>query len=447
MSSPNYKSNCRSAPEFPEHNPQSGFGMTLIAITIAIVMGISVAAYMRQVSTQDLQFQNSYAASQAYWAALSGIEYGLYKSELGEANVTGTYTFFNASISMDTLETYTDGSALPDFWYAVTSQGVVGSAQRDLRILTKKSLKTIWGDVSIIEGTGNFKIRNGCTLNDSLYIGQNVAVQAGTAIGDPPGEPTHLYIPPGKSVTGGQEDANFTSGAHPQGWLFNPDFNTDPYDSLLDIANAITVTSGNKFKRNKRFKNVVIDLNTYADSTIYVKGNLKLQGCTVTGGDTTRPAVVVATKDIVCENRSGTETTLGDNIVFIAGDDIRTYDHSEFGVDYSALSPENRPHTFNLMYAYDYLFIDNNVDVWSQIFATDDIRLDGSAHGIMYAPDKFTFRTNASKLEGAVFIHKCVGNGGVNRLDHGSMNLNHYFNEDYFKTYDYGVINNSLLEF
>jgi hypothetical protein len=216
---------------------------------------------------------------------------------------------------------------------------------------------------------------------------------------------------------------------------------------LLDIANAITVTNDNKYKGNQRFKNLVIDLNSYTDSTIYVKGNLKLQGCTITGGDSTRPGVIVASKDITCENRAGTETTFGDNIVFIAGDDVKMYDNTEFGINRSTTDPEDRPRNFNLIYGYDYIFIDDAVEVWSQIYATDDIRLDGSAWGIAYAPDKFTFRTNSSYMEGAVFIHKPVGYWGNNKLNRGQMNLNHFFNEDYFKTYDYGVINNSLLEF
>jgi len=431
----------------PEAPSQAGFGMSLIAITIAIIMGISAAVYFRQVSTQSLQLQDMYASGQSHWSAMSGIEYGLYKAELGEADVSGTYTFYNSTITLDTLEAYTTGGALPDYWYMVTSRGSMGNAYRDLRILSKKSLKTIWGDVSIIEGTGDVDIKNTFTLNDSLYIGQDVTVQAGTVIGDPPGTATHLYTPTGKSVSGGQEDAYFTSGEHPKGWLFNPDFNTAPYDSLLDIASAITVTNDNKINGNKKFKNVTIDLNTYTDSTLYVNGKITLLGCTITGGDVNRPAVIVAEGKIICSERSGTETTIGDNVIFIAGDDILIHDYTEFGLDHSGLTPENRPQTFNLMYAFDFISIDPNAIVWSQIFATDDVRLQGSAYGIIYAPDKFTFNKSSSYLEGAVFVHKPIAASGSNEFDIGVMNLNHFFHEDYFKTYDYGVIANSLLEY
>jgi len=431
------------SPKRPESNPESGFGVTLIAVTIAVIMGLAVSIYMRQISTQALQYQDMYTASQARWAALSGIEFGLYKSELGEADFSGPYTFYNSTINIDTSLTSESGAPMANYYYRVISNGTFGSSERIFRIIAKMSMKTVWGDVSIIEGTGSVQIKSGATLDDSLYIGQNVSVTGGS-IGST--THTHLYVPPGKSVSPAS-GTNYTSGQHPRGWLFNPNFDTVPYDSLLAIAYAITSTGGNKFNGDTKFKKQTIDLNTYNDSTIYVKGKLKLQGCTITGGDTTRPAVIVATKDIVCESRKGTETIIGDNVVFIADDDIFLYDATEFGLDYSALSPENRPETFNMMYGFDLMEFDKDVKAWSSTFSNDDIRLDGSTYGIMYAPDKFTLKKSGSYLEGAVFAHKFVGKGGSNKIDRGEMNLNHYFNQDYFKTYDFGVVNNSLLEF
>ncbi len=427
-------------------NPEAGFGVTLIAITIAIIMGISVSIYMQQVSTQGLQFQDSYTASQAKWSALSGIEYGLYKSELGEADFAGPYTFYNSTIAIDTSLSNESGGPLADFYYRVISTGSYGDSERIMRIIAKMSMKTVWGDVSIIEGTGTVSIQAGVTLDDSLYIGQNVTVSGGT-IGST--THTHLYVPPGKSVSPAT-GTNYTSGQHPRGWLFSPDFNTDPYDSLLGIAYAIGSDNhtppNNLFSGNERIRNTTLNLNSYYDSTIYIKGKLTLQGVTVTGGDATRPAVIVATTDIIAESRSGTETTFGDNIVLIADDDINIYDATTFGLDHSALTPPNRPETFNMMYGFDLIEFDNNVEVWSSTFSNDDIRLDGSTYGIIYAPDKFTLKQSGSYLEGAIFAHKIIGNNGENRIDRGQLNLNHYFNQDFFKTYDFGVSDNSLYE-
>jgi hypothetical protein len=427
---------------------EAGFGMTIIAITIAMIMGISVATYMRQLSTQALQFQDMYAASQARWSALSGIEYGLYKAELGEVNITGTYNFYNSSIELDTLGSDPAGYALPEYHYTIISRGTVGSAYRDLRVFAKKSLKAVWGDVSIIEGTGAFSIQSPHILNDSLYIGQDVTIGAGTSVGDPTyGVATHLYVPPTNTVTGiGGVTGSATTGPHPLGQIFNPDFDTEPYDSLIAIADAITSDIDNKFFKNETFKNVTIDLNTYTDSTIFCSQTFKFQGCTITGGDANRPGVIVASTKIVLELRT-TQTTVGDNVILISGGDIQILDATTFGLDHSGLTPENRPRTLNLMYSPTYILINTAATVWSQTFSNDDLRLEGALYGIAYAPDLFTFRMSTSYLEGGMFAVEVVGNGGSNLLNRGRLNLNHYFNEDYFKTFDYGVIDRSLIEY
>lgn len=422
---------------------QAGFGFTLMAVVLALVMGLIVSMFLRQVSTQVAEMGDLYSASQAKWASVSGIEYGLFKAEFGEADVSGSYSFYNSTIILDTLEAYTTGGALPDYWYMVTSRGSTSVAYRDFRFLSKKSLKTIWGDVSIIEGTADIELQSGFTLNDSLYIGQDVTVDVGADVGSTVF--SHIYRPPDHTVTPAT-GTNYTSGEHYRSWLFSPDFDTEPYDSLIAIALGISSNSVNKFKKNKLFKNDVIDLNSYPDSTIYCRQSFTFQGCTITGGDSTRPAVIVAWKDIVLESTGGNETTIGDNVVLISDDDIYLYDQSEFGLDYSHLSPENRPRTFNMMFGDDYIFVDEDVVAWSQAFSTDDIRIDGALYGIAYAPDKFTFANINSYFEGAIFANKYRGSN-FNDLDFGELNLNHYFHEDYFKTYDYGVRDNSLLEF
>jgi len=384
-----------------------------------------------------------YSASQAKWASLSGIEYGLYKAELGEADVSGTYSFFNSTIVIDTLETYSDGGSLPDFLYMVTSRGTSGAAIRDYRVLSKKSLRAIWGNVSIIEGTNDITIKGSVTLDDSLYIGQDVDVTAGT-IGAT--VHTHIYTPPGTAVDP-TLGTNYTSGLHPREWLFNPDFNTEPYDSMIAIAGGLTSTSTWRINGSKKYRNVTINLNDSPDSTLYANGKFTFLGCTITGGDTTRPAVIVAKTDILANERRGTETTFGDNVVLIADDDILLRGATQFGLDWSGLAPANRPHTFNMMYGYDLILIDDDVEAWSSTFSTDDIRLNGTSYGIVYAPDKFTISKTGAYLEGAIFAHKYVGSAGANTINRGTLNLNHYFNQDFFKTFDFGVIDNSLLEF
>ncbi|MBT3576403.1 MAG: hypothetical protein HOF36_06265, partial [Candidatus Marinimicrobia bacterium] len=74
-------------------NAESGFGFSLIAIVVALVMGLTVTMVFRQVSTQSAELGDMYSASQAHWTAMSGIEWGIYKAELGENDVLGTFNF------------------------------------------------------------------------------------------------------------------------------------------------------------------------------------------------------------------------------------------------------------------------------------------------------------------------------------------------------------------
>jgi len=430
-------------------NPEAGFGMTLIAITIAIIMGISVSVYMQQVSTQSLQFQDIYTAKQAHWSALSGLEFGFQKSEIGEANFGGPFNFYNSVISMDTSETNEAGGALAQFRYRVISSATYGDSKRTLRILAKMSMKTVWGDVSLIEGSGDVQIKNGLTLNDSLYIGQNVDVEAGTAIGDPPGHTTRIFIPPGKVVTGGQEDANFTVGQHSKGWIFAPVFDTVPYDSLLAICAAVSADDAVNgiYNGNETMRSGTLDLSLFPDSTMYVNGVLKLQGMYITGGSAERPGIIVVSNDIICSSRLGVETIVEDNIIMISGDILELDNATAYGSDQSALLPQNRPNLHNEVFARDDMIIRGAALLWGQAYATDDINIEGEMHGIAYAPNNFRFTKTTSYIEGAMFSVNIIGSSGPNRLDRGAVNMNHFFHEEYFQTFDFGVINNSLLEF
>jgi len=73
------------------------------------------------------------------------------------------------------------------------------------------------------------------------------------------GEPTHIYVAPGKTVTG------YTPWSeHPDGALAFPVLDFAREDSLIAIADAITATSGNKFRGNKTFQETTLDLGDIA---------------------------------------------------------------------------------------------------------------------------------------------------------------------------------------
>jgi len=435
----------------PEAPSQAGFGMSLIAITIAIIMGISAAVYFRQVSTQTLQLQDMYSASQAHWTAMSGIEWGIYKSELGEDDVLGTFDFYNSSVTIDTSAFDENGTPLTTNWYRVMSVGTHGDAESRMRIIAAFSLQTAWADVSIIEVGNTFELKSDFTLNDSIYFGEDVDVEAGTAMGEPAtGEPTHIFYAPGAQVTGGQEDTYFTSGVHPRGALFLPDFDNTYYDDEIAIADAVTSTAGNTIKGKKTYTEETLDLSIYDNSTLYVKGEVKFEGAHVTGGTVDAPGIIVTNDKLSMKKSKGKkedpdiESTADDNIIFISKKDIKIEDASYFGTDHSATLPaEDRPVTTNEIYAKDDLEIKADAVVWGQLYCRDDIKLKGKVYGICLAPGKFTFEETTSYLEGAVFAHEL----NKDELDNGQMIMNHVYHEEYFKIINYGVEDNSLYEY
>ena len=130
---------------------QAGFGFSLIALVIALVMGLTVSMVFQQVSTQSQVLADTYSASQAHWTAISGIEWGIYKAELGEGDVSGTYDFYNSTVTIDTSASDENGNPLTTNFYRVMSEGTYGDAESRFRIIAAFSLLTAWADVSIIE--------------------------------------------------------------------------------------------------------------------------------------------------------------------------------------------------------------------------------------------------------------------------------------------------------
>ena len=443
-------------------NAESGFGFSLIAIVVALVMGLTVTMVFRQVSTQSAELGDMYSASQAHWTAMSGIEWGIYKAELGENDVLGTFNFFNSTVTIDTSASDESGTPLTTNFYRVMSEGEFGEAESNFRIIAAFSLLTAWADVSIIEahsvakkGEIPFDLTKDFTLNDSIYFGDDVIVEDGSTYGDTAiGEATHIYYgatsPIGVDVETGDHEF-LTYGAHPQGDLWLPDFDNSYYDNLIALADAVTSTSGNTIKGKKTWTNTTLDLSIYTDNTLYVKGEVKIEGSHVTGGTQESPGIIITNdKFTLKEAKVGKkkeevkiQSTVDDNIIFISKKDIQLENASQFGEDHSALPAQDRPVTTNELYAKDDLKISRDVVAWGQLYCRDDIKLEGRVYGICLAPGKFTFEKNESYLEGAVFAHEL----NKSTLDNGQMHLNHIYHDEYFKIIDFGVEDNSLFEY
>lgn len=444
---------------------QGGFGFSLMAVVVTVLMGLTVTLFFQQVSTQSAEMGNLYAASQARWAAMSGIEWGLYKAELGEDDVSGTFDFYNSTVTIDTSSLDEAGNPLTTYYYRVMSEGVVDQAERRLRIIAAFSLQTAWADVSIIQGqlngSTNFTVESGFMLNDSIYFGGDVTMDADATVGNPAnGEDTHIFHHSDEAVSP-STGTYYTSGAHPEGNLALPVFERAVYEDMIATAAAVSKTEDNKFKNDKKWKSgETLDFGDYAawDFTVYVNGKVQFEGAHITGGSLDNPGILVADDKITFKAADGgkakkgepippdIQTTADDNIIFISKKDIVVQDSTYYGLNHEDSLAEDVPETRNELYAHDDMQIKAESVVWAQLYCQEDIKLEGKVYGICLAPKKFTFEKSTSFLRGAVFA-KDLGGKGDGRLKDGQMILNHIYNEEYFKIIDYGVDANSLLEY
>lgn len=424
---------------------EDGFVFVITAITISIILGLSIIYLSNSVTMNMSEASNVYSASQSYWTAISGIEYSLKKMSDGAPNISGTYTFFNSALVIQLSDRDRSGSLLGSGQLRVISTGSHGTAKRFLEILFQVQEQDIWPNLSVIKEAKDdyFEIKRNFTLNDSIYIGADVSVHNQTSIGDPPGDRTHIYVPTGKTVTG-NFDTNFSWSEHPNGIVDLPVFTHTEYDSLINIANAITGTSGNKYKGDYTINGGTFDLSGYENNTFFIKGKLTVKGANIMGGTLGSPGIIVVTKDAKLQKRGSNQTFVYDNIILIGNKKIKIENNTQFGNDYSTLIPSLRPKTANELFAKQKIEIKEDTEVWAQIYSNDQIEQKGSVFGLVYTSSGLEFEKNSSYLEGALFVKKILK--PKSKFEKGAMNLNHSFPLHYFSGIRYEVVSNSLRE-
>jgi len=285
------------------------------------------------------------------------------------------------------------------------------------------------------EEEDKFKIERDFQLNGSLYIGDDVVVDEHASIGDPPGDPTHIWVPTGRTVVG-DFDQYFSWSVYSYGSASIPTFVHTEYDSLISIAQSITSTSGNKYYGNMNINGGTFDLSVYDTKTFFVKGNVTIAGAMVTGGILMEPGILVATGKITVKEEHHDESSVGDNIIFISNNEIKIKDHTQFGVDHSSLLPADRPLTVNEIFSKGKVEIYENAQVWSQIYAGGNVELKGSLYGLVYTPAKLKFEgdhNNGPFLEGFLFVHEIEGN----EFRKGVLNIIPYYPLHYFSGFGF----------
>lgn len=423
---------------------EEGFVFVVTAVIVSVLLGFTVLYVSNSVTVNVSLASESYSSAQAHWTALSGIEFVLEKKKDGTSGIAGSYTFWNSNVTISQSSIDRFGSALEADETRFVSTAVHGSGKRIMEVTLQVAAQSVWPSLSVIqESDDEFKIEEDFTLNDSLYIGNDVEVDEDASIGDSPGDPTHIYVPSGKEVDG-DFDGNFSWSVHPDGSLNLPSFSFSQYDSLIDIAKSISSTSGNKYKGNYTLNGGTFDMSVYDNNTFFIKGKLKVKGGAVTGGSVGFPGIIVVTNKIKFEEKDGNEVMVYDNIIFISDDKIELKDDTQFGVDRSGTSPGNRPKTVNELYADDKVKIGKGTEVWAQVYSSDEIEIKGKVYGIIYSTKGLKFEKEESFLEGAVFVKELKEE--EDELKEGSMNLNHYFPLHYFSGIKFVVVPYSLRE-
>ena len=447
-----------------------GFVFAGTAMVIAFVLGLMVVYFTSNVEVGSSLASDIYSASQSYWTAISGIEYAVERARNGQS-YTGTYDFYNSTCTLSNSHKTHNGSNLPGSQTRIVSLGRHGTTARYLEVITQMHTKKFWPDLSVIETTRphhTFQILNNFTLNDTIYIGGNVDVARGAHIGNPPNDPTHIYVPAGKHVEthgeggGGDDDDDdhneghnqdpnrrLTWSEYPGGTLSLPDLTFPECDSLIQIAASITSTQGNKIKGNWVVKDQVLDLSAFENNTVFVKGAVYLKGVTITGMNFSSPGIIVATKKIELTRHGNHETVAGDNILLIAGKQVLFKYSTHFGNDYSNVSPDNRPVTVNMAYAQTYqVRIYPNAVVWGQMISPVKVVVKGELHGLVWGKQEMKFQGNQGNhpyIEGAIYTHTM--RAPRDKFAVGTLNLNHAIQAYYFGGFKYCPVSGSFAEF
>lgn len=298
------------------------------------------------------------------------------------------------------------------------------------------------------DDSGEFIIKDNTILNCSIFIGGSVDVESGAVVGSPVyGGPTIIYVPTGFTVTG-DFNATFDWAVYPNPTPTLPNFNHSPYDSLISIAEAITNTGGNKYKGNLTIKEVTFDLSGYTDRTYFVKGDIEIEGSTVTGAGSggsslVTPGILVASGKIEIKKEHDNESFIDDNVILIAKKEIKIEDHTQVGNDLSGVSPPCRTITFNEVYSKERVEIKENAEVWAIVTSRGELNLNGALYGIAFVPDnKLKMDHDNAYLEGAIFVKKMDNK----EFKKGRMKLTHCFPFHYFSTQKFVPVKTTLKE-
>ena len=178
---------------------EQGFVVSVIAIVIAVVLGLIVLYFANSISLNVTSSANNYSSTQARWTAVSGVDLTLMKLNDG-LNIAGTFPFYNSDIEIDT----TIIDPINHIW-SITSTGVyAGGSYRILSMyLSPTSIDTaIQEDFSDEEGL----VINGQPVEgDVRYWGISCDTAAAQYL------PTYIFLNSGSCFFFGNKAQNKSS--------------------------------------------------------------------------------------------------------------------------------------------------------------------------------------------------------------------------------------------
>ncbi len=278
-----------------------------------------------------------------------------------------------------------------------------------------------WPAISIISDgqLANISFRNHFRFDGDIFFEDNLSIDCDGCVGNI--ESADFYHLSSSSIADNGQGNHLNTTLVDLAPTTNFDFSQE--DSLIDIAETITSTKDNKILGNYELENDNLDLSTFPDKTLFIKGEAEFEGVSVYGGSTADPAFLVTTGSLTLKGEHDRPTIFGDNIILISKKIIRIKKNTQFGIDRQTTRPLERPVLRNEIFSHASINIDRNYKtIWGQLISPNKkIVLSGKVFGGIYAPaEGLELLGDQAHFEGSLVASKI---GRQPELTEGSMVL------------------------
>lgn len=369
-------------------------------LLIMVILGVMAFSMANLLVISNGKTANLYSDTQAELAANTGVEYAFYKLMNDFANWTGTadtVAFGKSSFTVTVYTTDEDGGALAADERRVVSTGITEQSVKQVQVNFSSSGETSNFAVFVDELEDPVKnnavsFSNNNTLKGDMFFNTSVEVKVPRADIDS----TTVYVPSGYTVTSDDDfDDTYSWAVYPPPLPTFPDFDTSVHDSLLFIADTITVTdtsgTGNRFYGNFLI-NDAFTLDDFTDNTLFINGNLTIQGANaiIDSLTTANPGYLVVNGTVDIKNGCYVE----DNIITIASGNLGvTSPGTMYGKDYSSFPINQRPTRVNELFSRTNVGISGGT-VFAAVESLGDLSLRGTIYSTTYCAGTVTIESS-----------------------------------------------------